>query len=126
MVSPVKAAVKDIKRLREISGVLTRHGFSAVARRMGLGRLLGEPEAADEFERDGADPEVETLDGDEIFGKDRRQAAERFRKVLEELGPTFVKLGQVLSTRPDILPPEFILELKHLQDRVPTLSFEQI
>ncbi|AWV89678.1 ABC1 kinase family protein [Bradymonas sediminis] len=126
MVSPVKAAVKDIKRLREISGVLTRHGFSAVARRMGLGRLLGEPEAADEFERDGADPEAETLDGDEIFGKDRRQAAERFRKVLEELGPTFVKLGQVLSTRPDILPPEFILELKHLQDRVPTLSFEQI
>src|SRR5690554_21215 len=126
MVSPVKAAVKDIRRLREISGVLTRHGFSAVARRIGLGRLLGEAEAPDEFEGDAEGSGGEELASEDIFGKDRRLAAERFRKVLEDLGPTFVKLGQVLSTRPDILPPEFIAELKYLQDRVPTLSFEQI
>lgn len=122
MVSPVKTAVKDIKRLREISGVLTRHGFSAFARKIGLGRLLGEPETLDESE----EVEAGELSGEELFGKDRRLAATRFRKVLEELGPTFVKLGQVLSTRPDILPPEFIAELKYLQDRVPTLSFDEI
>lgn len=121
MVSPVKMAVKDIRRLREISGVLTRHGFSAVARRVGLGRLLGEDEALIEFEDEGAEEEEGGL-----IGEDRSLAATRFRHVLEELGPTFVKLGQVLSTRPDILPPEFISELKFLQDRVPALSFEQI
>jgi ubiquinone biosynthesis protein len=118
MVSPVKTAVQDIRRLRQISGVLTRHGFSAFARRAGLGRFLGgsdEPKALAEFE-----------DEDDLLGEDRSEAAVRFRNVLEELGPTFVKLGQVLSTRPDILPPEFIQELKHLQDRVPPLSFEDV
>jgi ubiquinone biosynthesis protein len=118
MVSPVKTAVQDIRRLREVSGVLTRHGFSAVARRAGLGRFLGgssEPEALAEFE-----------DDEDLLGGDRSEAAVRFRNVLEELGPTYVKLGQVLSTRPDILPPEFIDELKHLQDRVPPLAFEDV
>jgi ubiquinone biosynthesis protein len=121
MVSPVKAAVKDIRRLREISGVLTRHGFSAVARRAGLGRLLGESSASAEFEDEG-----DELADEDLLGEDRSLAATRFRNVLEELGPTFVKLGQVLSTRPDILPPEFIAELKYLQDRVPPLTFEDI
>ncbi|MFW5967181.1 MAG: ABC1 kinase family protein [Persicimonas sp.] len=118
MVSPLKTAVKDIRRLREISGVLTRHGFSAVARRAGLGRFLGEsdPEESEQFE--------ETRE--ELLGEDRSEAAVRFRNVLEDLGTTFVKLGQVLSTRPDIMPPEFIDELKNLQDRVPPLDFEEV
>ncbi len=116
MVSPVKTAVQDMRRLREISGVLTRHGFSAVARRAGLGRFVSDTPVEAEFE-----------DTDEqLLGDDRSKAAVRFRNVLEDLGPTFVKLGQVLSTRPDILPPEFIEELKHLQDRVPPLSFEDV
>ena len=45
---------------------------------------------------------------------------------LEELGPTFCKLGQILSTRPDLLPPEFIEELATLQDNVPPLTEEQV
>ena len=48
------------------------------------------------------------------------------REALEELGPTFCKLGQILSTRPDLLPPEFIDELAKLQDNVPPLSEEQV
>ncbi len=52
--------------------------------------------------------------------------ARRFRLALEELGPTFVKLGQVLSTRPDLLPPAFISELSRLQDQVPPESWEVI
>ena len=53
-------------------------------------------------------------------------AAIRFRRVLEELGPTFIKLGQVLSTRPDLLPPAFIKELSRLQDDTSPLPFEEI
>lgn len=117
MLAPVKTAVQDIKRLREISTVLTRHGFSAVVSGTGLARLAGAPET-----------EVVQFEGDDvsIFGEDRSEAAVRFRNVLEELGPTFVKLGQILSTRPDIMPPEFMEELKGLQDRVPALGFYEV
>jgi ubiquinone biosynthesis protein len=52
--------------------------------------------------------------------------ARHLREALEELGPTFAKLGQVLSTRPDLLPPEFVEELSALQDQVPPLSEEQV
>jgi predicted unusual protein kinase regulating ubiquinone biosynthesis (AarF/ABC1/UbiB family)/nucleotide-binding universal stress UspA family protein len=55
----------------------------------------------------------------------RRRQAKRLRSALEELGPTFAKLGQMLSTRPDLLPPEFIDELAQLQDRVTPLTEEQ-
>ncbi|HEY6784402.1 MAG TPA: AarF/UbiB family protein, partial [Gemmatimonadales bacterium] len=59
--------------------------------------------------------------------EDSREArARRFRQALEELGPTFAKLGQMLSTRPDLLPPAFIKELATLQDNVPPLTQEQV
>ncbi len=51
--------------------------------------------------------------------------AERIRLALEELGPTFIKLGQLLSTRPDLIPPEYIQELSKLQDRVPPFSYDE-
>lgn len=116
MLSPVKAAVQDIKRLREIATVLTRHGFSAVVTGAGLGRFLPEPD----------DSVVEFEDSRALIGEDRSGAAVRFRNVLEELGPTYVKLGQVLSTRPDIMPPEFMEELRTLQDRVPAMPFDDV
>jgi len=56
----------------------------------------------------------------------RRAQALHLRSALEELGPTFAKLGQVLSTRPDLLPPEFIEELATLQDNVPPLTEEEV
>ncbi|MEM1349315.1 MAG: AarF/ABC1/UbiB kinase family protein, partial [Myxococcota bacterium] len=116
--SPVKAAVQDIKRLREITRVLTKHGFHALVRRIGLGgeeadrKLLGAEALA-------------ALDGP-MLGEDRLEAAVRLRRVLEDLGPTFVKLGQVLSTRPDIIPAEFIAEFRHLQARVEPMPLEDV
>ncbi len=69
----------------------------------------------------------------ELFGRPdeegavgRVRQAKRLRAALEELGPTFAKLGQVLSTRPDLLPPEFIEELATLQDHVNPLTEEQV
>jgi ubiquinone biosynthesis protein len=69
----------------------------------------------------------------ELFGRPddegaigRRRQAKRLRAALEELGPTFCKLGQILSTRPDLLPAEFIEELATLQDNVPPLTEEQV
>jgi predicted unusual protein kinase regulating ubiquinone biosynthesis (AarF/ABC1/UbiB family)/nucleotide-binding universal stress UspA family protein len=56
----------------------------------------------------------------------RRRQAQRIRGAMEELGPTFAKLGQILSTRPDLLPPEFIEELATLQDNVPPLTEAQV
>ncbi len=56
----------------------------------------------------------------------RRRQAKRLRCALQELGPTFAKLGQMLSTRPDLLPPEFVAELARLQDRVTPLTEEEV
>jgi predicted unusual protein kinase regulating ubiquinone biosynthesis (AarF/ABC1/UbiB family) len=63
---------------------------------------------------------------DEEGASGRRRQAKRLRSALEELGPTFCKLGQILSTRPDLLPHEFIEELATLQDNVPPLSEAQV
>jgi predicted unusual protein kinase regulating ubiquinone biosynthesis (AarF/ABC1/UbiB family) len=59
-------------------------------------------------------------------GESTRTRARRFRTALEELGPTFAKLGQILSTRPDLLPPAFVEELATLQDNVPPLTQEEV
>lgn len=57
---------------------------------------------------------------------DRLTRAERVRMALEELGPTFVKLGQILSTRPDLIPFEFVDELSKLQDEVPPFPYADV
>src|ERR671931_126504 len=80
--------------------------IAAVMARHGLKELFGRP--------------------DEEGAVGRARQAKRLREALEELGPTFAKLGQVLSTRPDLLPPEFIEELSHLQDNVPPMTEEQV
>ncbi len=98
--------VRDLGRLREIAGVLARHGFGELVQRTGLGRLVPGRTAASDT------PALRT--------------AERLRKVMEELGPTFVKLGQLVSTRADLIPQDIIEEMQRLQDDVPPLPFDQM
>ena len=141
MAGPVKTTIKDIKRLREITRVLTKHGFHALVRRLSFGASASGGDAtlllADQSEasspssklvrREEVSGVVDAQDEESsLFGEDRNEAAVRFRRVLEDLGPTFIKLGQVMSTRPDIVPVEFVNELKHLQSSVPELDFEQV
>lgn len=99
----------NLKRYRSIVAVFARHGFGSFLEYLQIGRRLGLPRRA---LRSG---EVSPL-----------TPAEHLRLALEELGPTFVKLGQVLTTRPDLLPPEFIKELSRLRDAVPPVPWEQV
>src|SRR5579883_2913684 len=110
----VLTAVRDLGRLREISTVLVRHGFGEIVARAGFGRAKSPAEIASE--------EVER--GEEE--KRRVSIHERARLVLQDLGPSFIKLGQIASTRGDVLPSELIVELKKLQDDVPPVAFEAI
>ena len=94
--------VRDLGRLQEIATVLVRHGFGYLV----AGTV--------------ADPGSSNAEHSPL------SAAARLRSVLVELGPTFVKLGQILSVRPDILPSEFINEFQQLQDRVDPIPFEAV
>ena len=59
-----------------------------------------------------------------VFGQGKGSRGERLRLAFEELGPIFIKFGQLLSTRPDVIPPDICLELNKLQDNVPPFSTE--
>jgi ubiquinone biosynthesis protein len=116
----VLSAVRDLGRLREISAVLVRHGFGEIVARAGFGRTKKSDPPSDA-------PEIpsEELERGEVE-KTRISHAERARLVLQDLGPSFIKLGQIASTRGDVLPPDLITELKKLQDNVPSVSFAEI
>lgn len=122
----VVSAVRDLARLREISTVLVRHGFGEIVARAGFGRAR-KPKA----EGESVEPPSELDIADDALAqgeaeKKRAATAERLRLVLQDLGPCFIKLGQIASTRTDVLPPDVILELKKLQDDVPPVPFDEI
>jgi ubiquinone biosynthesis protein len=98
---------QDVQRLRQILTVLAKHGYGHIIERFGLrdSRILGIILPT---------PSIKPASN-----------PEHLRQVLEELGPTFVKLGQILSTRPDLVPPDYIDEFSKLQDNVPPFTFEE-
>lgn len=109
--SRLGAAREDARRLSEITRVMTRYGLREALHWIGV--ETEEEAVTEDVEALGMDAPTSTL-------------ARRLRRVLEDLGPTSIKLGQILSTRPDILAPSIIEELRLLQDRAPEIPFEQI
>src|SRR4051794_19918706 len=98
-------ATRSLGRLSEIAQVMVRHGFGYFFEAHKLTDLLPG--------RAASSP------------SDASQRGRHLREVLDELGPTFVKFGQLLSTRPDVVPPDIIAELRGLQDDVRPFPFEQ-
>jgi ubiquinone biosynthesis protein len=101
---------RQLNRYRQISEILIGHGFGAILGQIGLDSHLNLPRRL--LRR--------PVDGNGL------STAEHVRLALEQLGPTFVKLGQILSTRPDLLPPDYLAELSRLQDNVPPADWETV
>ncbi len=100
----IGTAVKNVQRLRQIIAVFTKYGYADVVQRMNLGKFLPR----------GQEPGVKST------------TQEGFRRAFEELGPVFVKFGQLLSTRPDLVPEAYLKEFVRLQDNVAPLAFDVI
>ncbi|WP_096699078.1 AarF/ABC1/UbiB kinase family protein [Polaromonas sp. AER18D-145] len=103
-------AARDMGRLNDIAGVLIRHGFGDSVRRLGL---------ADRLERAG-----HALKWEHAADLARIEPPVQVRLALEELGPAFVKLGQILAGRADLFGPEWIAEFEKLHNHVPAVPFE--
>jgi ubiquinone biosynthesis protein len=103
-----RTTARNLGRISEITQVAVKHGFGYFFERHRLTDLL--PWGAKVFpvEREGS------------------QRGQHLREMFDELGPTFVKFGQLLSTRPDIVPPDIIFELRRLQDDVSPFPFAQV
>lgn len=106
---PLGLRREEYKRLIDIAIKATRHGFGFVIGELGLEKYL--PKSYRRLE---------------LLISSKKELPQKFRELLEDLGPTFVKIGQVLSVRPDLLPLEYIEELEKLQDRVPPFEFEKV
>lgn len=107
----LKIRIRHIQRYREIVVALSRNGFGLFAKELGLLDLISFPKQFSAEEQQ------------EIHTKTK---ANRIRSFLEELGPTFIKIGQIASTRPDLIPADIIHELEKLQDKVLPFSYQNV
>jgi len=104
------SVVRDLPRLHEIASVMIRYGWGDLVRMLGISGVL---ERAGRVLHWHSTSEISQLD-----------APVRIRRALEELGPTFVKLGQLLATRVDMFPPQWITEFEKLHSQVPAVPYE--
>ena len=105
-------AYRHFNRYRQISIILVKYGFDDVVSMLRIDKLI--------------EIGSRIISSDEKVILEKLTRAERLRLALEELGPTFIKLGQILSSQPGLIPVEFIDELSKLQDDVPPAPFEKV
>ncbi len=110
--STIPRRIRHVQRYIRVLEVFAKHGFADLAHQLRLDALIDRGRSIV-----GAAPKA---------NQEHIPRAERVRHVLEELGPTFVKMGQVLSTRPDLIPQEWADEFTKLQDSVPGVDYEVI
>jgi ubiquinone biosynthesis protein len=108
----INRSIRSIRRYMNIVRVLSTYGFDQALEMLGLADVLARSRR---LLRSNNTPDIARL-----------SAAVRMRLALEELGPTFIKLGQLLSTRPDVIPHAFVQEFEKLQDDVPSFPFEDV
>ncbi len=101
-------SIKQLERFKTILFILAKNGFDDIISELGIERYL-----ALALPKSSAKAKM-------------LSRSERIRKTVEELGPTFIKLAQILSTRPDLIPLDLAEEFSKLQDQVEPLPFEQI
>ena len=112
MLRETVSVMRDLPRLHEITSVFIRHGLGDIVRRIGVASVL---------ERTG-----QILNWGARSESVRLEPAQRMRIALEELGPTFIKLGQVMATRVDLFPPSWIAEFEKLHSEVPPVPFDAL
>ena len=108
MLETALVAARDRARLIEIAGILISFGIDEIVAQLGLHRLLPK-----DYQRPARFHQEQSL-------------PERLRQAIEALGPTYIKLGQILATRHDLVGPEWTIELEKLQTRVGAVSWEMI
>lgn len=111
MVLETVDAARDLGRLSQLAAILIRHGLGDLAQRTGIARIVGR--AGHSLGRTRPAESTLTL-------------PRRVRHAMEEMGPAFVKLGQLLSTRVDLFPPEWIAQFEQLQDHASAAPMDAI
>ena len=107
-ITKIPRTIRNLSRVYEIMKVVAKYGFDDVVGRIGLEGSWDTILRKVSFGRFGQNPETERL-----------STEERIRKIFEDLGSTYIKFGQILATRPDLIPMSLVHELRKLQDDVP-------
>ncbi len=115
---PLPKGIRNIGRFVQIINVLAKHGFWTLINKVDLESGLTHEQI------DRAKEIHEKNTSENTLPDERVTLGKRLRLLLEELGPAFIKLGQVMATREDIFPDDVIQELKNLHDNVSPVSFE--
>ncbi len=104
---------RHLRRYQQVIGIIIKYGFANIVDAMNIERHI--------------ESGLQLIPFVTVHEKmERLSNSQRIRMALEELGPTFIKMGQVLSSRPDLIPPPLLNELSRLQDHVPSFDFEQV
>lgn len=111
-IGAINKTYRHLNRYQRILRVLFKYGFNDVIERLHIDQYL--------------ETGLQMINRKPRAQIDKLSRPERLRMTLEELGPTFIKLGQVLSTRSDFIPPQYLFELAKLQDDVPPFSYEDV